>query len=63
LEPEVLRRFDTDQHVTPFLRGLNTLLREEARQRQHTEHVATIIAMSTNLPNARWATGITSAMS
>jgi hypothetical protein len=41
----VVRRFDTDPHVTPFLKALNTLRREATRQRAFTEHVATIIAM------------------
>jgi hypothetical protein len=41
----MVRRFDTDQHVTPFLKALNTLRREATRQGEFTEHVATIIAM------------------
>jgi hypothetical protein len=41
----VVRRFDRDPHVTPFLKALNTLRREATRQRAFTEHVATIIAM------------------
>ena len=41
----MVRRFDTDSHVTPFLRALDTLRREATRQGDHREHVATIIAM------------------
>jgi hypothetical protein len=41
----VVRRFDTDTNVTPFLKALDTLRREGSRQGQFPEHVATIIAM------------------
>jgi hypothetical protein len=41
----VVRRFDTDQHVTPFLKALDTLRREATRQGEFPEHVATIIAL------------------
>jgi hypothetical protein len=41
----VVRRFDTDPDATPFLRALDTLRREASRQGEHTEHVATIVAM------------------
>jgi hypothetical protein len=41
----VVKRFDTDQHTTPFLRALDTLRREASRQGAYPEHVATIIAM------------------
>lgn len=41
----MVRRFDTDPNVTPFLRALDTLRREASRQGEHPQHVATIIAM------------------
>ena len=41
----MVRRFDTDQHVTPFLKALNTLRREATRQDEYTHHMATIIVM------------------
>jgi len=41
----VVRRFDTDQRVTPFLKALNTLRRQATRQGEFPEHVGTIIAM------------------
>jgi hypothetical protein len=41
----MVRRFNTDQHTTPFLKALDTLRREASRQGEHPEHVATIIAM------------------
>jgi hypothetical protein len=41
----VVKRFDTDPNVTPFLKALNTLRQQASRQGQHPEHVATIIAM------------------
>jgi hypothetical protein len=41
----MVRRFDTDPNLTPFLRALNTLRQEASRQGQFSEHVATIIAM------------------
>jgi hypothetical protein len=41
----VMRRFDTDPNVTPFLRALEALRREALRQEGFPEHVATIIAM------------------
>ena len=41
----MVRRFDTDPSVTPFLKALDTLRREATRQGEHPEHVSTIIAM------------------
>jgi hypothetical protein len=41
----VVRRFDTDPNVTPFLKALNALRQEASRQGRFPEHVATIIAM------------------
>jgi hypothetical protein len=41
----VVRRFDTDERVTPFLKALNTLRRQATRQGEFPEHVGTIIAM------------------
>lgn len=41
----VVRRFDTDPNVTPFLRALDTVRREASRHGEFPEHVATIIAM------------------
>jgi hypothetical protein len=41
----MVRRFDTDQHTTPFLKALDTLRREASRQGESPEHIATIIAM------------------
>jgi hypothetical protein len=40
----VVRRFDTDQHATPFLKALDTVCREATRQGEFTEHVATIVS-------------------
>jgi hypothetical protein len=40
-----VRQFDTDQHVTPFLKALNTLRHEATRQGEFTERMATIVAM------------------
>ena len=40
-----MKRFDTDSNVTPFLKALDTLRREAARQGEFPDHVATIIAM------------------
>jgi hypothetical protein len=45
LGPEAVRRFDTDPHVTPFLKALDRLRREATRQGEFPEHVATIVAM------------------
>lgn len=33
----MVRRFDTGQHTTPFLRALDTLRREASRQVEHPE--------------------------
>jgi len=41
----MVRRFDTDQHTTPFLKALDTLRREASRQGEHLEHVAAIVMM------------------
>ena len=41
----MVKRFDTDPNVTPFLRSLNTLRQEASRQGEFPEHVSTIIAM------------------
>jgi hypothetical protein len=39
----MVRRFDTDPEVTPFLRAMDTLRREASGE--HREHVSTIIAV------------------
>ena len=41
----MVRRFDSDPNVTPFLTALHALRREASRQGEFPEHVATIIAM------------------